>query len=202
MSSATNICKVCFKNIDFGIDNYICNKCFNELDCIYNVFFINNVKALCIYNYDESLTNLLYRFKGCFDYELKDVFLSRQKSYLKTKFFNYYMVPIPSWKEDDEIRGFNHVEEIFKTLNIPIIKCLRKKERFKQSELKKREREKIKQKIEIVNGDLLKGKNILIVDDVMTTGSTIKAAINLINYYDPKKIKVLILARKCRKNKK
>lgn len=180
----------------------MCDKCFNELVCIYDEFELNGTKVMCIYDYNEVLANLLYRFKGCFDYELKDVFLSRQKCYLKIKYFNFVLLPIPSWSEDDDIRGFNHVEEIFKSLNLSMIKCLRKKEKFKQSSLKKKEREKVKQKLEIINGEIIRDKNILIVDDIMTTGSTIKAAIDLVLSFHPKSIKVLILARKCRKNKK
>ena len=128
--------------------------------------------------------------------------MNRQKNYLKIRYFNFVLIPIPSWKEEDDIRGFNHVEEIFKSLNLPMIKCLRKKEKFKQSNLNKQERKKIKQKIEVIDGELLKNKNILIVDDVMTTGSTISAAIELLAQYQPKNIKILVLARKCRKNKK
>lgn len=200
--SVTNICKICFRNIDFGLDDCICDKCFNELDCIYEKSKIKNVQVTCVYNYDDVFMKLLYHFKGCFDYELKDVFLSRQRFFLKLKFFDYTIVPIPSWKEDDEIRGFNHVVEIYKSLNLPIVNCLKKKEKFKQSSLNKRERKNVKDKLEIVNGSLLRDKEILIVDDVMTTGSTVKAAIDLILEYQPKNIQVLILARKCRKNKK
>lgn len=202
MNFVTHTCKVCFQTIDFGFDRHICDKCFNDLVCIYDQFELKNVNVMCIYDYNETLANLLYRFKGCFDYELKDIFLSRQITYLKIKYLKYTLVPIPSWVEDDDIRGFNHVEEIFKLLNLPIIKCLRKKEKFKQSSLNKKNRENVKQKLEIIDEQKIVGENILIVDDVMTTGSTIKAAIDLVSEYRPKSISVLILARKCRKNKK
>ena len=48
----------------------------------------------------------------------------------------------------------------------------------------------------------LTNKKILIVDDVMTTGSTVKHAIEIIKKKKPKIIKVLILAKNCRTNKK
>ena len=38
-------------------------------------------------------------------------------------------------------------------------------------------------------------KNILIVDDVFTTGSTIRAAIDLVKQAKPKNIKVLVMAK-------
>ncbi len=199
---STKICKVCFENIDFAFNSAICNKCFNALECIYEQFDINGIDVECIYNYDEEFSKLLYRFKGCYDYELKDIFLCRQKCYLKIKYSDFFMVPVPSWKQEDEIRGFNHVIEIFKLLNLPIINCLEKKENFKQSNLPKVEREKIKNKLKVINGHVIKNKKILIIDDVLTTGSTIKAVINLLENYSPKIIKVLILARKCRKKAK
>ena len=41
-------------------------------------------------------------------------------------------------------------------------------------------------------------KKVLIVDDVLTTGSSIKASIELLKKYKPKKMKGLVVAEKCR----
>ena len=117
------------------------------------------------------------------------------------KYFGYYIVCIPSSLEDDKKRGFNHVEEIFKLLNLNHINVLRKKFAFKQSDLPKKEREKIIDKLEVIDGFKIKDKKILLVDDVLTTGSSIKSAIRLITKYHPKDIKVLVLAHNCRKNR-
>lgn len=155
---------------------------------------------MAIYRYNNFFKSLLYQFKGCYDIELRDVFLEKQAFYLRIKYFGYYLVYIPSSFEDDKKRGFNHVEEIFKLLNLKYIKLLRKKYHFKQSDLSKKEREKIIDKLEIIDGFRVKDKKILLVDDVLTTGSSIKSAIRLITKYQPKDIKVLVLAHNCRKN--
>jgi len=42
--------------------------------------------------------------------------------------------------------------------------------------------------------DLSKSR-VLIVDDIYTTGSTMKAAINLVEKLNPKEIRVLVLAK-------
>lgn len=156
---------------------------------------------MAIYRYNSFFKSLLYQFKGCYDIELRDVFLEKQAHYLRIKYFGYYLVYVPSSLEDDKKRGFNHVEEIFKLLNLNHINVLRKKFAFKQSDLPKKEREKIIDKLEVIDGFKIKDKKILLVDDVLTTGSSIKSAIRLITKYHPKDIKVLVLAHNCRKNR-
>ena len=200
LTKPTNICKVCFNEFEsLSKKEEICPDCFNKFECIYETFSICNVNVLAIYRYNNFFKSLLYQFKGCNDIELKNVFLEYQRVYLKLKFYGYYIVYIPSSMEDDKKRGFNHVKEMFRSLNLKSIDCLRKKYKFKQSSLSKKEREKIIDKLEVIDGKLITGKKILIVDDVLTTGSSIKAAIKLITKYHPKLIKVLVLAHNCRK---
>jgi ComF family protein len=201
----SKICKVCFKNFTyFGIQFFnknicICSTCFNELAPIFRSFYKDGIHYQILYDYNEKMRNLIFNFKGCFDFELKDIFLCRFVYELRLKYRGYYLVPLPSSKEDDEKRGFNHVIEIFKCLNLPFINCLYKKIHYKQSDLNKAEREKVYEKLDVINGEELTNKKILIVDDIMTTGSSIKAAIKYVKKYNPKVIKVLVL---CHKNEK
>ena len=196
----TNICKVCFCEIDSLHQKWcLCQKCFENLETIYSNFNLCGINCLAIYKYNEQIKSLIYQLKGCGDIELASIFLEYQKHFLRIKYRNYSIVSIPSWIEDDKKRGFNHVEEIFKSLNLKTINCMRKIVPFKQSNLNKEERKKIVDKLEIVNHQQIVGQKILIVDDIYTTGSTIKAAIKLISSCHPRDIKVLVLARNCRK---
>ena len=51
-------------------DAKICHKCFLKFKPKINKFMVDDVKGLYLYNYDEQIQNVLYQFKGCFDYEL------------------------------------------------------------------------------------------------------------------------------------
>ena len=155
---------------------------------------IGKVKGFYVYDYDDEVQNKLYQFKGCFDYELAGIFLDYFRPYFFLKYFGYYMVPAPSSKEADKERGFNHVVEMFKPLKLKTINCIEKTEDTKQLSLKASERAKVKNRLEISDVDL-KGKKILIVDDVYTTGSTVKAMIDLVKSKNPKTIKVLVMSK-------
>ena len=152
-------------------------------------------EALAIYDYNETIKKLIYVFKGCYDYELKDVFLNRFINYLKVRFQGYIVVPIPSHKIDDEKRGFNHVYEIVKTLGLPIEKILIKKKNIKQSSLKYKDRLKSRSNLELKPNINIKNKKVLIVDDVFTSGSTIYHALSLVKTLSPKTIKILVVSK-------
>lgn len=105
------------------------------------------------------------------------------------------MVPIPSYIEDDKRRGFNHVEAIFSRLNLKMIKILEKTNKVKQADLSKEERKNIHRYMKVNNVNEIKDKKVLLVDDIFTTGSTIKACLKLIREGKPKSIKILVIAK-------
>lgn len=175
--------------------NNICYECFNGFKRRNINLYINGVECFVLYYYDDFFKHLLYRYKGCYDFVLKDCFLIDNIKYLKRKYKGYSVVLAPSNKDSEEKRGFNHLEEIFKKLDLPIIKCFRKSKKWKQSDKKFNERKEI-QKVIKIDKTLLKGiKKVLIVDDVLTSGSTIQTMIRQIPTNIDKK--VLVLSSNC-----
>ena len=72
-------------------------------------FFTDGIKCYYIYFYTEKVQELLYQFKGCRDYELRTIFLEYYKNHFNIMLNGYTVVPVPSFKESDDERGFNHV---------------------------------------------------------------------------------------------
>ena len=182
--------------------NILCENCFQSLNAKFISFKIGSISALSIYEYEEVIKKLIYTYKGCYDYELKDVFLSRYINYLKILYMGYVIVPIPSSKVDDEKRGFNHVVEIFKSLGLPMYMVIEKNSREKQSSKNKKDRLNVESILITKNIESIKGKKVLIVDDIYTTGATMFKTIELVKQGKPKKIKVLVIAKTIDINKR
>ena len=203
-----NFCKICFKKIgDYSLynlvrkDNLLCEECFSKFQAKFIHFKVGNVNGISIYEYTDYLKELIYKFKGCSDYELKDVFLYRYLTYLKLKYKGFYVIYVPSYHIDDERRGFNHVKAIFESLKLKELPILKKKIAHKQSDQTFKERRNIKDVITLDKNESLKGKKILIVDDIMTTGSTLLTSVELLKTLNPKKIEILVVAKTKKKKK-
>lgn len=190
-------CLICNKVIPqtflnlVNTENFVCYECMSKFKKRKEITFVEGVEVEILYYYDSFFKDLLYKYKGCYDYVLKDCFLLYNQSYIKKKYRGYSIVLAPSTYKSEKERGFNHLEEIFKSLKIPIIKCFEKCCEWKQSDKKMCERADV-QKVIKIDKSMLKGvKKVLIVDDVLTSGSTIRTMIKQIPSNIDKKVLIL-----------
>ena len=198
----TRNCLICFKKVNitdfcrlFNAEIPICQACQTEMEPKFIGFSVDGHKATSIYDYNPFIRKLIYQYKGCYDYELHKVFLDRYAKEIKLRYFDYVVIPIPSYKNEDEEREFNHVVETFKSLGINMLNIIEKTEKHKQAVSTFNQRKEVYKYLELNSHPDLSKKKVLIVDDVYTTGSTIKAAIHLIEKLNPKKIDVLVVAK-------
>ena len=203
LNDITPCCKICFKDIYIESlhtflfpSQLICKSCIKEMNPIFKEFKLLNIKGLSIYRYNETLKKLIFLYKGNKDYELKDVFLFNYINVLKLRYKNYEIVYVPSSKEKIIEKGFDHVREMFKHLNLKEGVKIVKTRNEKQSDKTYKERLKIKNLFKIEEYKNIEGKKVLIVDDICTTGSTLKAIINLLIPLKPKLIEILVIAKR------
>ena len=116
-------------------------------------------------------------------------------------FFDY-IVYVPQNRIRKALRWFNHAElmalQCGSGLHVEVLTNLLYaiKIRPAQATLSKEERIKnMKSAFSIEKGERIKGKKILIIDDIYTTGSTIKEIIALCSHYKPDSISVFVAAR-------
>ncbi len=200
-NSATRFCKICFNEIKdvflaelWGHKRLICSRCRHKMNPSLEHFKMKGVPITSVYDYNDEIRNLLFLFKGCGDVELAPVFLGEQSRLLHLIFHDFYLVNSPSYHTRDEKRGFSHVKEMFKVLNLPFIDCLEKSKDVKQADLKYKDRLKVGEYIKIKGSPKIKGKKILFVDDVLTSGATSMASVSLLKERGAKDVRVLVMA--------
>lgn len=169
--------------------------CFLSLKPAYFHWKERGISFLAIYPYQEAYQNLLYLYKGCGDIELAPCFLERISFALRLRFRGYRIVYAPSHPNKVLDRGFEHIPLMFECLKLPILHVFAKTEDIKQSDQSRSERKKIGKYMKVVDDRGIKGHRILLVDDVFTTGSTMRACIALLKEKQPKCIHVLVLSR-------
>ena len=95
-----------------------------------------------------------------------------------------YIIPVPLHKKRKQRRGYNQSEYFAKglseVLNIPIIAHVLLKKQFTETQTHKTRQERaenILQSFSVENAEIIDNKNVLLVDDVITTGATLEACI-------------------------
>lgn len=152
--------------------------------------------------------NLIQKFKyEPFVKELAKNFSSLIISHLKLldnqpDFTDFYLVPVPLAKKRLKWRGFNQSEELAKSLSqyfkIPFYNDIlfKTKETLVQADLEEKDRkENIKNSFLCKNTEKVKGRKILLVDDVYTTGSTMEEAGRALKNAGCKEIVGVVIAR-------
>ena len=110
------------------------------------------------------------------------------------------IIPLPQYPPNLRKRGFNQTHEIARFLakftGFPLGMDYLFRIRHKNSQASlKREARKLNVKNDFISSSQVDGKEIWLVDDVMTTGSTLEAAANSLKMAGCGKISLLIVAR-------
>lgn len=144
---------------------------------------LNNIYY--VWDYNEYFKKLIFNYK----YKRKKK-ISKLIAELIYKEFYYVLekekidivISVPINKKRKSERGFNQVDEILKALNINYIEIERIKNTEKMHKIldEKQRQENIKGSFKINRNVDLKNKNILLVDDIITTGATLKEIKNSI----------------------
>lgn len=185
-------CLICNESLDSiqSVDLLsfcLCKKCRNQFRVCKKIYKINQVEWHVLYEYDDFLERLFFRYKEQCDRMLAPVFLEPIHSYLH-KMKKYTVCSLCSSDKKRMQRGFDPLSDIFTFYDVPIASPLYKKKEHKQSKLSKEEREKVNDVIFRKEQYTLADKPILLVDDVCTTGSSLQRGIELLS---PNKVFVI-----------
>ena len=191
---------------------YLCKKCQKMLEneAIWEIKtnqnpYIYFEELISIFPYENIIRDQIidYKFneKSYLYKTFTNFLIKNEKVFEKIKSYDT-IIPVPISKKRKKERGYNQslliAREISRKANIGLeTKCLYKiKNTIEQSKLNKEEREKNAQNVyELKNGQIIENKEVLLLDDIYTTGNTVNACCEVLKKANPKKIGVLVLAK-------
>lgn len=196
--SENNICPDCQKAFDKIGDKH-CPNCYRKgvasqcQDCHKWEKEGHYVCHEALFTYNAAMKDYFSKYKFQGDMLLSHVFARDIKKALK-KYSNYIFVPVPLSQKRFEERQFNQVTAFLQASQIPYKNLLIKRETDKQSD--KNRKERLAASSPFILKDTQKmPKNILIIDDIYTTGATLKGIYHLFYKNGAKTIKSFTIAR-------
>ncbi len=213
-----SLCKECFRELHFiqsgcikcgkpiiyhllerqDIEN--CNYCFNK-----NFYFDKSISCI---EYNDISKHMILDFK----YKNKTYMVKYISTIMKEKLdienikFDYILF-VPLHKKRLKQRGFNQSEKIAKLLSegigIPTLDCIERIENTRRLYSLSRNERKIELKnVFSVNKMVcnIKDKNVLLVDDILTTGSTVNEISKLLKLNSVNKVFVITLLTRSNDN--
>jgi len=149
-------------------------------------FFPEKIKdywSLFYYSKDSYVAEIIHRIKYEGQYRVaRDLGVLLAKHLSKEQdFAGYNVIPVPIHKKRRRVRGYNQAEEIAKgftsIIDIPVISdyLIRSKHDTSQTAKDKNERSQALKNSFAIDIDKTSPRKIILIDDVITTGSTINA---------------------------
>ena len=198
----SNSCFYCKKPSLFGLTHFNCTKKYN-IDGMLAIYYYNPILKKIIKNIKYRLAMDVWKEF----YKIIEPQVITKLGFYKRLSSDYIIQPIPLSKIKYNERGFNQaylISTFFqKILHFPIIDLLvRKKETSSQAQIKNKGGRYLNVRGAFaINPNrrdakfCVSTKNIILIDDVVTTGSTIAEAAKILRKAGAKKVYVLALAK-------
>jgi competence protein ComFC len=191
-----NRCSKCSRSLDKLDAQFIkgqtCSDCDRwERDHTWQGILHENIS---IFEYNNFLKETLATFKYRGDCALAKLFAASIKKVNKTLKYDH-IIPIPLSEERLYERGFNQSEALLIEAKVQFHSPLARIHSEKQSKKTRQQRINQKQIFQLNTNENFHSKNILLFDDIYTTGSTLRLAAKLLKEAGATEVSSFTLAR-------
>ncbi len=204
------LCEECLVQLE-KIEGERCNGCSRSLDGLPSNLVKEDVCLDChrweqnpnwkgildhshsFFHYNDFIKDYLARYKYRGDYALSQAFSHTIKLYLAKRKYDL-IIPIPLSDERLYERGFNQSTALLQKAEVRPSEILTRSHSEKQSKKTRSERLRQEQVFQLTEG-VVKDKNILLFDDIYTTGTTLRQAAKLLKEAGAAEVSSLTLAR-------
>jgi ComF family protein len=196
-----HICSGCGSDI-LSEDNLLCAKCFLNLPVTLYAQYKNNpiekifwgripvtaAHAEFYFAKESLIQHLIHQLKYKGNKEV-GIFLGEMmgRTLLNSNRFNNIngLIPLPMFPDKERKRGYNQAAIICNgmsaVMNVPVLNNILIRRRLTETQTKKHRIERwenVEDSFAVKNESLVKGKHLLLIDDVITTGATLEASGN------------------------
>ncbi|OEH92195.1 ComF family protein [Bacillus solimangrovi] len=210
------LCDKCKSNL-VPITEETCIKCSRPVNSLSADYYVDGVCYDCqrweessqwtgmlaqnvsVFEYNEFMKNVVNQWKFRGDYVVIEAF---RQSLLSTFSKHYkdndlYLVPIPLSEKRLYERGFNQSAALAELLDYPIVNLLKRTEsEEKQSQKSREERIHTSSPFSLTSElHSLQDKHIVLIDDIYTTGTTLRHAAKTLSPHTSKRIRSFTLIR-------
>ena len=200
ISNPVTHCYLCCRPLQFQmtwskllthkVEPVICEKCVLKFEPVTSDQ-LKYEDTISLYHYNEPMKDFLHRYKFFKDVVLSKVFREQIHQYLKDK--QEIIVPIPMHHQKLKERTFAHIDELLNAANISYTHLLEKESMITQSSKSKIEREQSEQLFKLKANVKIEAAHYILIDDIVTTGTTLKHAKSLLLEAGAKKVSAFTL---------
>lgn len=151
----------------------ICQRCEAQFE---KVVQQNELNVMTLYHYNDAMKDYIHRYKFLHDILLAHVFNIALHAQLKNE--KRLIIPIPMHEQGLKRRTFAQVDELLKAAHIPFQHHLTKQTDEQQSKKTRAQRLETAQLFRVNDPNAIKDKDILLIDDIYTTGTSMQHAKN------------------------
>ncbi len=195
---AGGICHICGTTYpNSPAEGHLCG------DCLENKTYFSYARA--IFSYESFILNAIHQFKYKRDLSIGEILASFMAGYSfpDIDFTDYSLIiPVPLHIKRLRKRGFNQSLVLARAVEhkrqIPVNFSVLKRHKFTLTQTgsnRNERKENIKGAFEVTDKKKIDGKNIILIDDVYTTGATINECAKTLIKAGAQKVAVLTLAR-------
>jgi len=176
----------------FKPQDVLCGYCRSALKVLRKTVNVLDFQVYAFYEYDPIFEKMIFQVKESKDVALAPSFLYPYRVWLKKKIQDKTVILVPSSAKKTKQRGFDVLSTLYADLGCELLSPFEKDD-VKQSQRTWTQRSKIKRHVRLVHPEMIQGKDLVLLDDVCTTGFTLKACLDLVRPY-ARSVEVLVLA--------